>query len=84
MSSNRRKFLCLDCRVDTGKILEHYFINTDLWLSVVGSKTGMLCIGCLEGRIKRRLQPSDFPIVTINNPKLTSMSMRLLDRLQHN
>jgi hypothetical protein len=79
---SRKKFLCLDCYVDTGKIHEHYFIETILWLSVVGSKTGMLCIGCLENRLGRRLVPSDFPPVTINNPKLTSMSLRLLSRVK--
>ena len=78
---SRKKFICLDCKVDTGRIHEHYFVLTEIWLSAVGSKKGMLCIGCLETRLKRRLTKADFPPVTINNPKLTSMSMRLLDRL---
>ena len=84
MSNSRSKFLCLDCQVDTGKIYEHYFINTDTWMSVVGSKTGMLCISCIEQRLKRKLVASDFPDVTINNPKYAKMSLRLLDRINHN
>ena len=53
-------------------------------MSVVGSKTGMLCVGCLENRLKRKLVASDFPDVTINNPKYAKMSLRLLDRINHN
>lgn len=84
MSKSRSKFLCIDCRVDTGKICEHYFINTDTWMSAVGSKTGMLCISCVEQRLKRKLVSSDFPDVTINNPKYAKMSLRLLDRIKNN
>lgn len=80
---SRKKFLCLDCKVDTGKTHEHYFINTDLWLKVVGSKTGMLCIGCLEQHIGRKLTKTDFPNVTINNPKYQAMSNQLLDRINN-
>lgn len=79
---SRKKWLCLDCKVDTGKCNEHYFVNTDLWLKAVGSKIGMLCVGCLEIRIGRRLNKSDFPEVTINSPKHAKMSQRLLDRIQ--
>lgn len=78
---SRKKFLCLDCKVDTGKIGEHYFINTDTWLSVVGSKIGMLCVGCLEARLSRQLTVEDFPNVTINNVKYERKSQRLMDRL---
>lgn len=78
---SRRKFLCLDCKVDTGKAHEHYFINTDTWLSVVDSPIGMLCVGCLEHRLGRELNSSDFPDVTINNPKFEPKSQRLMSRL---
>lgn len=78
---SRRKFLCLDCRVDTGKIGEHYFVYTDLWLAAVGSKVGMLCIGCLENRIGRQLTGVDFPDITINNPRYERKSQRLMERM---
>lgn len=78
---SRTKWLCLDCRVDTGKIGEHYFLNTAIWVSVVGSKYGMLCIGCIEQRLGRKLQPSDFTNAYINSPKHASKSVRLLNRL---
>lgn len=60
---------------------EHYFIHTETWLKVVGSIVGMLCIGCLESRLGRKLNCLDFPAVTINSPKHGNKSQRLLDRL---
>lgn len=78
---SRRKFLCLDCRVDTGKIHEHYFIRTDVWLSVVESIVGMLCIGCLEQRLGRELTPDDFTDCSLNSPKYEPKSQRLMKRL---
>lgn len=84
MSKSRKKWLCMDCSVDTGKIYEHYFVNLDLWMEATGSERGMLCIGCLESRIGRQLVHTDFPKVTINDPKHASMSQRLLSRLKQN
>lgn len=84
MANNRKKFLCLDCGVDTGKISEHYFVNLDLWLSAVGSKNGMLCIRCLEKRIGRELTPDDFTNASINSPKHESKSALLMQRMGFN
>lgn len=78
---SRKKWLCLDCKIDTGKIGEHYFIVTHLWMQLVGSNKGMLCVGCLESRLGRKLNSTDFTDCHINNPKLNSMSVRLLNRL---
>jgi hypothetical protein len=78
---SRSKWKCLDCKVDTGKIGEHYFINTSTWLSIVGSKIGMLCIGCLENRLGRKLNRADFPDVYINSLKDGAKSIRLANRL---
>ena len=77
---SRKKFLCLDCKQDTGKMHEHYFIHTEIWLSVVGNKTGMLCVGCLENRLNRRLTKTDFPDITVNNPRYEAKSQRLMER----
>lgn len=73
--------MCLDCGIDTGKAHEHYFVELSLWLSLVGSKSGMLCVGCLEHRAGRQLVSSDFTNAHINNPKLYPMSDRLRDRI---
>ena len=79
--NSRKKWICLDCLQDTGRMNEHYFVHTDIWLSVTKSISGMLCIGCLENRLGRKLNHLDFPEVTINNPKHGNKSLRLLERL---
>lgn len=84
MSTNsgaRSKFLCLDCTVDTSRLGEFYFVQTEIWLGAVGSKDGMLCIGCLEKRIGRKLNRTDFTDAYINRIGWGSKSARLLNRL---
>ena len=78
---SRRKWMCLDCGKDTGRMHEHYFVTLDLWLMAVGGITGMLCVGCLETRLGRQLVSSDFTGAHINNPKLYPMSDRLRNRI---
>ena len=80
-SKSRQRFLCVDCKVDTGKINEHYFIRTDLWLKVMPTIYGMLCIGCLEKRLGRKLRKTDFTDAFINSPKFEPKSQRLMNRL---
>lgn len=41
----------------------------------------MLCVCCLEMRLGRKLQPKDFPNVTINSPKYEPKSQRLMNRM---
>jgi len=78
-------FNCIDCGVNTRKIGEYYLVNDDVWAAAGGTPnvTGvltseMLCIGCLEKRIKRRLRPNDFPPVEAN---LGNKSPRLYSRV---
>lgn len=73
--------MCLDCAKDTGRMHEHYFVRLSLWLDAVGSKTGMLCVSCLEGRIGRPLDARDFTDAHINNPRLYPMSDLLRNRI---
>lgn len=75
------RFLCLDCKADTGKMGEFYYIHLPLWLVAVGSIDGMLCIGCLEKRLGRKLTRSDFTDASINNPQYGIKSVRLMERL---
>lgn len=78
---SRSKFLCLDCRVDTGKLYEHYMLVESTWTKVHNSKFGMLCVGCVENRLGRKLTKVDFNSSFVNDPKLHRMSARLLERL---
>jgi len=79
---SRRKFSCLDCKIDTGKAFEHYMLIDETWKKIHDSKFGMLCIGCAERRLGRRLNHSDFNSSHVNNPKLYNMSARLLERIR--
>jgi len=86
-----RLFRCEDCGVNTSKIEEYYMVLDEVWLSVCEDVYGMLCIGCLEERLGRRLMTADFTDCPLNNWKLTSApwpmkrmgrgSERLLSRL---
>jgi len=76
---SRHKFKCLDCRVDTGKIGEHYMLIDETWRQAHSSNKGMLCIGCIELRLGRRLVKADFNNSHVNVIK--NMSNRLVERL---
>ncbi len=78
---SRKKFLCLDCKVDTGLAGEHYMLIDKTWLSVVDSNKGMLCIGCIEKRLGRQLCPDDFNNSYVNNLNFGTRSVRLMSRL---
>lgn len=79
---SRRKFLCLDCQVDTGKAGEHYMLIQETWELTGLGKFGMLCIGDVEKRIGRKLVASDFNNSYLNKPRTGIISNRLLDRMR--
>jgi len=73
---------CLDCGVDTYEINEYYTVHDELWLLCHPEDYGMLCIGCLEKRLGRRLDYRDFIDAPINNG-FFEQSERLRERLRH-
>jgi hypothetical protein len=79
--NSRKKFLCLDCRVDTGKIGEHYMLVDSTWTLTGLGKYGMLCIKDVEKRIGRQLKPSDFNGSYLNRPRTGIMSELLVHRM---
>lgn len=79
---SRRKFLCLDCKVDTGKIGEHYMLIDSTWHLTGLQKFGMLCIEHVEARIGRKLIGKDFNDSYLNRPRTGIISARLLDRMR--
>jgi hypothetical protein len=75
-------FECLDCGRDTNAINEYYMVKYDVWKQATGDNpNGMLCIGCLEQRIGRHLQRSDFTEHMDNMSLFTGLSRRLRNRL---
>lgn len=75
------RFDCLDCSASTLDIGEYYMVHDHVWLrSGAAKKDGMLCIGCLETRLDRRLTVADFTDCPLNRT-LKWHSARLLSRL---
>jgi hypothetical protein len=67
---------CLDCDLDTLELGECYIVRDEVWDSVCEPNGGMLCIGCLEGRLGRRLESSDFKDVPVNHSGRCSERLR--------
>lgn len=57
-------FDCNDCGLYTYNY-EYYMVNDSIW-DKYGAGTKMLCIKCLEKRIGRELQSTDFKHLPIN------------------
>jgi len=66
--------------VDTGKIGEHYMLVDGTWRQAHNSNKGMLCVGCIERRLNRRLTAADFNQSYLNRD--LNVSMRLLERMR--
>ena len=60
------EFLCLGCGAHTGELLEYYRLRDDVWREAHPAVKGMLCIGCVEARLKRELTHHDFEWVPLN------------------
>lgn len=80
-SKSRKKFLCLNCGVDTGRIGEHYMLIDKTWNLTGLGKIGMLCVEHVEKRIGRKLNAADFNNSYLNKPRTGIMSLRLLQRM---
>lgn len=76
------RFDCLDCRVNTSDIEEYYMVTDRVWEEATqeNERDEMLCIGCLENRLGRKLIGNDFSGAPINRLK-SERSERLRDRL---
>lgn len=62
---------CLDCKksCDRDGLNEYYMVQALVWIEAHPHRKGMLCIGCLEQRLGRRLTPDDFTSAPINSIK---------------
>jgi hypothetical protein len=73
---------CFDCGRDTWD--EYFMLDNALWerTTTIRSRSAMLCVGCVERRLGRRLRRRDFTDVPINEPQFPwEKSVRLLSRL---
>lgn len=69
-------FGCDDCGACT--LREYYMVRDDIWKAAGGPR--MLCVGCLEARIGRKLMRRDFPDCPLNSNWIR-FSPRLRNRL---
>lgn len=62
---------CLDCTKSCNQdgLNEYYMVQAAVWHAANPKGRGMLCIGCLESRLGRRLTPADFTSAPINSIK---------------
>ena len=53
---------CMDCHLNTSTMREFFMLDQDTWDSIIrlSEQDGMLCIGCVEVRLGRELEPADF------------------------
>lgn len=58
--------LCMDCGTCTFCNGDYYMVTADLWNSACSNPRGMLCVRCLENRLGRLLNRSDFIEAPIN------------------
>lgn len=72
---------CIGCGVNTFWIREYYMVHDAVWELANPARDGMLCVGCIEDRIGRRLMPSDFTDAPCNE---WAVSKRLGDRMGFN
>lgn len=76
--------LCVDCKVNCLEINEYYMVTDACWKRAgMTQHGGMLCIGCLEERLGKRLQPRNFSECALNWRNVfipDTVSQRLLGR----
>ena len=73
-------FTCNDCKVDTSEIDEYYMLKDDIWATIAKPNED-LCIGCLEERLRRKLNRADFFDCLLNGGGGFRQSSRLINRL---
>jgi hypothetical protein len=68
---------CFECGIDTIESGEYYLVREKVWLAACAwnakaSGFDFLCIGCLESRLGRRLQPDHLTECELNHLPATA------------
>jgi len=77
--TSHKGFECMDCKRDTWN--EYYMIHSRIWKKANPKIKGKLCISCLELRIGRKLNKSDFTKAKVNTMK-DKRTLKLINRLK--
>lgn len=81
----RDEFPCHDCGLLTAPVDgpdEWYTVLDTVWEHADADEGSILCVGCLEARLGRRLRHADFVAAALNTPNYGRHSQRLLSRLR--
>lgn len=79
------RFQCQDCGHDTKLMGELYVVHTPIWeYATFFQSAYMLCVGCIEIRLGRKLQRRDFTEAPLNWREGFTRSLRLRHRLWNN
>lgn len=71
-------YTCIGCSKDTNKMNEYYMVTNNIWRKF-GAGDKMLCVGCLEDKMGRKLDTYDFISAPVNYTGVKSD--RLRDRI---
>lgn len=76
------RFLCMVCNMDTNITNEYYMVQDEIWNEVTKNldHDGMLCVGCLEDILGRKLTEKDFTNCPVNDG-IFGLSERILNRM---
>lgn len=86
-----RQLKCTDCGCKPWKMGEDFYVTDGLWLTTmpIGKRDDLICVGCFEKRLGRKLTRKDFKPWFRNNrwygankPLNDPLSERLADRLK--
>ena len=77
---------CYDCGHDCAYMGERFMLHDDVWWSLLDrgeayTAGAMLCVGCVEQRLGRRLTSSDFLPCPLNHGGGYARSLRLRHRM---
>lgn len=70
---------CKDCGIDVEAAGEYCMLFMPVWMEA-SAGADMLCIGCIENRLGRRLTRADFDMHYQQNSK-PGKSARMMDRM---
>jgi hypothetical protein len=59
-------FFCADCDVATYVNQQYFMLHDELWARVAPKSGAMLCLSCVEVRLRRPLDERDFASVPLN------------------
>jgi len=77
--------ICCTCLTDTRLINEYYMVKNEIWHYNNPNPQKILCIGCLEKQLGRKLNKNDFINCPVNDlDDKSKKSERLISRLNSN